>query len=91
MGVVCFPDQKPRKGREREEKEAEDGSKEPAGVCALPNGISTLHPAALQWSRPSPARSNFLAACFLPRIASLVLQPAIPGHQKDQSCTAYLT
>ena len=88
MGVVYFPEQKQRRGKEREEKEAEDGSKDPAGVCAPQNGISTLHPTALEWPHPGPARSNFLAAYFLPRIASLVLQPDIPGHQKDQSHTA---
>lgn len=47
MGMVYFLEQKQIRGREREEKEAEDGSKEPVGVCALPNGISTLHPTAL--------------------------------------------
>lgn len=86
--VVYFLEPSQRRGREREEKEAKDRFKEPAGVHALPNGISALHPTALPWPLPSPARSNFPAACLLPRRASLVLQPAIPGHQKDQICAA---
>lgn len=72
----------------REEKEAKDRFEEPAGAHALPNGISTLHPTALQWPDPGPARSNVPAACLIPRRASLVLQPSIPRHQKDQSHTA---
>lgn len=74
------------KGREEEKEEkAEDGSKDPAGLCVLPNRIYTVHPTALQWPHPGPSRSNFLTACFL---LSLVLQPAIPGHQTHQTCTA---
>lgn len=86
MGVVCFPEKtKEQIGKEKKKRQRTDRSKELAGLCALPNGISTLHPTALQRPHPCLARSNLLAACFLSRIASLVLQPDSPGHQKDQS------
>lgn len=47
MGMVYCLEWKQRRGREIEEKEAEDGSNELADVCVLPNGTSTLHPTAL--------------------------------------------
>lgn len=78
---------KNKEEEEKAEEEAEDGSKDPAGVCDSPNGISTAHPTALQWPHPSPSRSGQTSgqpAFFL----SLVLQSAIPGPQKHQTCSA---
>lgn len=78
---------KNKEEEEKQKKRQEDGSKDPAGVCAPQNGIPTVHSTALQWPHPSPSRSTSGQPAFF----CVVLQPAIPGHQKHQTCTAELT